>query len=174
MSELPENIPLFILDSSESPSLFITHYTKWLADLPCIPSLGWEFFIIGSTKREDLILVHDFLYQFNPIIDLKIRLITYDSSGINSSIGNELATSVKCVSLVGELKTSSLPPVLIPSIMPSQSLLQSRDDIFEEIKDFVEDVVISSLDLIHGDMDLPPLSLHTSLEEQWDEVEEPE
>ncbi|MBW0499356.1 hypothetical protein O181_039071 [Austropuccinia psidii MF-1] len=30
MSELPEKIPLIILDSSESPSLFVTHHTKYM------------------------------------------------------------------------------------------------------------------------------------------------
>ncbi|MBW0561558.1 hypothetical protein O181_101273, partial [Austropuccinia psidii MF-1] len=45
---------------------------------------------------------------------------------------------------------------------------------FKEIKDVGEDVAISSLHLFQGDMDLPTLSFHASLEEQWDEEEEPE
>ncbi|MBW0514196.1 hypothetical protein O181_053911, partial [Austropuccinia psidii MF-1] len=129
MSELPEKIPLFILDSNESPALFITHYTK----------------------------CHK------------------DSSGINSSASNALATAVNSVALVGELKTPSLPSsVHIPSIMPSQSLLKLRDAVSKEIKDVGEDVAISSLHLFKGDMDLPPLYFHACLEEQWDEEEEPE
>ncbi|MBW0474345.1 hypothetical protein O181_014060, partial [Austropuccinia psidii MF-1] len=133
-----------------------------------------------SPKGEDLILGYDFLYHFSPIIDLKNGFITYDSShkdssGITSSTSNDFATAVKSVSLVGELKTPSLPPsVHIPSIIPSQSLLPSRDEVFKEIKDFGEDVSISSLHLFQEDMDLPPLSFHASLEEQWDEEEEPE
>ncbi|MBW0515021.1 hypothetical protein O181_054736 [Austropuccinia psidii MF-1] len=51
--------------------------------------------------------------------------------------------------------------------MPSQSLLKSRDEVFK-------DVAISSLHLFQGDMDLPPFSFHATLEEQWDEEEEPE
>ncbi|MBW0494977.1 hypothetical protein O181_034692 [Austropuccinia psidii MF-1] len=146
MSELPEKIPLFILDSNESPALFITHYTKWVVDFPSFPSFEWDFFIIDSPKEEDLILGHDFLYHFNPIINWKNGLITYysshkDSSGIKSSASNSLATSVNSVAL---------------------------------IKDVGEDVAISSLHLFHGDIDLPPLSFHASLEEQWDEEEEPE
>ncbi|MBW0560455.1 hypothetical protein O181_100170 [Austropuccinia psidii MF-1] len=58
--------------------------------------------------------------------------------------------------------------------MPSQSLLKSRDEVFKEIKDVGEDVSISSLNLFQGDMDLPLLSFHASLEEKWDEEEEPE
>ncbi|MBW0509339.1 hypothetical protein O181_049054 [Austropuccinia psidii MF-1] len=58
--------------------------------------------------------------------------------------------------------------------MPSQSLLKSRDEVFKEIKDVGEDFAISSLHLFHGDMDLPPLSFHASLEEQWVGEEEPE
>ncbi|MBW0514533.1 hypothetical protein O181_054248 [Austropuccinia psidii MF-1] len=128
MSELLENIPLFILDSNESPAFFITHYTN-----------------------------HK------------------DSSGIISSTINYLATAVNSAALVGELKTPSLPSsVHIPSIMLSQSLLQSRDEVFKEIKDVGEDVSIYSLHFFQGDMDLPPLSFHASLEEQWDEEEDPE
>ncbi|MBW0530678.1 hypothetical protein O181_070393 [Austropuccinia psidii MF-1] len=126
MSELPEKIPLFILDSNESTSLFITHYTKWVVDLPSFPSFEWDFFIIDSPKGEDLILGYDFLYNFNPIIVWKNGWITHDSghkalSGPTSSTSNDFATAVNSVSLVGELKTPSLPPsVHIHSIIPSQ------------------------------------------------------
>ncbi|MBW0532868.1 hypothetical protein O181_072583 [Austropuccinia psidii MF-1] len=136
--------------------------------------------IQNSPKGEDLILGYDFLYHFNPIIDWKNGLITYDfshkdSSGIKSSTSNDFATSVNSVALVGELKTPSLPPsVHIPSIIPSQSLIPSRDEVFKDVKDVGEDVSISSLHLFQGDMDIPPLSFHASLEEQWNEVEEPE
>ncbi|MBW0515041.1 hypothetical protein O181_054756 [Austropuccinia psidii MF-1] len=135
MSEIHENIPLLILPSSESTSLFLTHYTK---------------------------------------------LITYDSSnkdssGINSSTSNDFATAFNSVSLVGELKTPSLASsVRIPFIIPSQSLIPSRDEVFKEIKDVGEDVAISSIHLFQGDMDLPPLSFHASLEEEWDDEKDPE
>ncbi|MBW0536802.1 hypothetical protein O181_076517 [Austropuccinia psidii MF-1] len=147
MSELPEKIPLFILESNEFPALFITHYTKWVADFPSFPSFEWDFFIIDSPKGEDLILVNDFLYHFNPIIYWKNGLITYDSSGIKILL-------------------------VIPWSLLSTVLLWDED--FKEIKDVGEDVSISSFHLFQGDMDLPPLSLHASLEEQWDEGEEPE
>ncbi|MBW0570713.1 hypothetical protein O181_110428 [Austropuccinia psidii MF-1] len=113
-------------------------------------------------------------------MDWKNGFITYDSSnknssGIKSFASNDFATAVNSVSLVGELKTPSLSSsVHIPSIMPSHSLLQSRDEVFEEIKDVGEDVAISSLHLFQEDMNLCPLSFHASLEEQWDEEEEPE
>ncbi|MBW0521705.1 hypothetical protein O181_061420 [Austropuccinia psidii MF-1] len=79
------------------------------------------------------------------LLTLKNGLITYDSnhkdsSGINSSTSNDFATSVNSVSLVGELKTPSLPSsVHITSIIPS------GDEVFKEIKDVGEDVTISSL-----------------------------
>ncbi|MBW0526299.1 hypothetical protein O181_066014 [Austropuccinia psidii MF-1] len=126
MSELPKKIPLFILDSNESPALFITHYTKWVVDFPSFPSAEWGFFTIDSPKGEDLILGYDFLYHFNPIIDWKNGTITYYSShkgsgGILPSAINDFATAVNSVALVGELKTPSLPSsVHIPSIIPSQ------------------------------------------------------
>ncbi|MBW0561174.1 hypothetical protein O181_100889 [Austropuccinia psidii MF-1] len=93
--------------------------------LPCSSPI-----IPSSPKGEDLILGYDLLYQLNTIIDCKNGLITYDSShkdssGIKFSASNALATSVNSFALVGELKTLSLPSsVHIPSIMPSQSLLE--------------------------------------------------
>ncbi|MBW0465419.1 hypothetical protein O181_005134 [Austropuccinia psidii MF-1] len=135
--------------------------------------------IPNSPKGEGLILGYYFLYHFNPIIDWKNVLITYhsshkESSGIKSPASNALATAVSSVSMVGELKTPSLPiSVHIPSIIPSQSLLESRDEVLKEIKDFLEDVAISSLHLFRWDMDLTTLSFHASLEEKWDEEEEP-
>ncbi|MBW0461934.1 hypothetical protein O181_001649 [Austropuccinia psidii MF-1] len=152
----------------------------WLVYLPSFPSFEWDPFIIDSRKGEDVILGYEFLYKCNPIIDWKNGLITYDyshknSSGIESSTGKDLATAVNSVTLVGELKTPSLPPhVHIPPIISSQSFLQSRDEVFKEIKDVGKDVSISSLHLFQGDMDLPPLSFHAFLEDQWDEEEEPE
>ncbi|MBW0532302.1 hypothetical protein O181_072017 [Austropuccinia psidii MF-1] len=61
----------------------------------------------------------------------------------------------------------------LPFLLLSISL-PSIDEVFKEIKDVGEDVSISSLNLFQGDMDLPPLSFHASLEEQWYEEEEPE
>ncbi|MBW0461427.1 hypothetical protein O181_001142 [Austropuccinia psidii MF-1] len=58
--------------------------------------------------------------------------------------------------------------------MDSQSLLPSRDEVFKEKKHFGEDFAISSLHLFQGDMDLPNLSFHASMEEQWDDEQEPE
>ncbi|MBW0530844.1 hypothetical protein O181_070559, partial [Austropuccinia psidii MF-1] len=97
------------------------------------------------------------------------------SSGIIPSTSNDFATAVNSVALVGELKTPSpSSSVHIPSIIPSQSLLPLIDEVFKEMKDFGEDVAISSLHLFQGDTDLPPLSFHASLEEKSDEEEEPE
>ncbi|MBW0536102.1 hypothetical protein O181_075817 [Austropuccinia psidii MF-1] len=76
---------------------------------------------------------------------------------MKSSASDALTTAVNSVALVGDLKTHALPSSgHIPSIMPSQSLLNSRDEVFKEIKDVGEDVAISSLHLFHGDMDHPP------------------
>ncbi|MBW0481788.1 hypothetical protein O181_021503 [Austropuccinia psidii MF-1] len=124
--------------------------------LPCSSPI-----IPNSPKREDLILGSDFLYHFNPIIAWKNGFITYDSShkdssGIKSSASNALATAVNSA-LVGEFKKPSLPSsVNIPSIMPSKSLLKSRDEVFKEIQDVGEDVAIYSLHLFQGDVDLSP------------------
>ncbi|MBW0522295.1 hypothetical protein O181_062010 [Austropuccinia psidii MF-1] len=42
------------------------------------------------------------------------------------------------------------------------------------MKNVGEGVAISTLHLFQADMDPPPLSFHPSLEEKWDEEEEPE
>ncbi|MBW0584505.1 hypothetical protein O181_124220, partial [Austropuccinia psidii MF-1] len=54
------------------------------------------------------------------------------------------------------------------------SLLLPRDEFLKEIKDVGEDNSIYSLHLSHGNVDLTPSSYHDSLEEFWDEKEEPE
>ncbi|MBW0549530.1 hypothetical protein O181_089245 [Austropuccinia psidii MF-1] len=54
------------------------------------------------------------------------------------------------------------------------SLLSSRDEVFKEIQDVGEDNSVSSLHIFFGNIDLPPSSYHDSLEELWDEEEEPE
>ncbi|MBW0553092.1 hypothetical protein O181_092807 [Austropuccinia psidii MF-1] len=115
--------------------------------LPCSSPI-----IPNSPKGEDLILGYDFLYHFNPIIDWKNGLITYDSSHKGSS---------------GTLPSAS-------NDFATASLLPLRDEVFKGIKDVGEDVSISSLHLFQEDIDLPQLSFHASLEEQWDEEEEPE
>ncbi|MBW0530254.1 hypothetical protein O181_069969 [Austropuccinia psidii MF-1] len=139
--------------------------------LPIIPN---------SPKGEDLILAHEFLYHFNPIIEWKNGFIIYDSShkgssGINPSTSTDLYSSVNSVPLVSELKTPSLPPsVHIPSVIPSQSLLLSRDEFLKDIKDVGENIAIYSFHLFQGDMDLPPLPFHVFVVERLDEEEEPE
>ncbi|MBW0485258.1 hypothetical protein O181_024973 [Austropuccinia psidii MF-1] len=171
LSDISNEVPSYLLNNWK---LFKTPLFTIFVDLPSFPSFEWDSFIIDSPKGEDLRLGYDFLYHFNPIIDWKNGLITYDSinedsSGIKSSVSNALATAVISVALVGEHMTPSLSPVHIPSINPSQSLLKSRDEVFKEIEDVGEDVAISSLHFFHGDVDFPP-----SLEKQLDEEEEPE
>ncbi|MBW0478375.1 hypothetical protein O181_018090 [Austropuccinia psidii MF-1] len=125
------------------------HYTKCVVYLPSFPSFEWDFFIIDSPKGEELILGYYLLYHFNTIIYWKNGLITYDSSHKDSSCislatGNDFPTDFNSVPLVDELDKPSLAfSVHIPPIIPSQSLLPSRDEVFKQIKDVVEDVAIS-------------------------------
>ncbi|MBW0474319.1 hypothetical protein O181_014034 [Austropuccinia psidii MF-1] len=79
MSELSEKIPLIILHSSESPSIFVTHHTKNMVELPSFPSFEWDFLVIDTPKGEDLILGFDFLNHFNPYIDWRQELITFNA-----------------------------------------------------------------------------------------------
>ncbi|MBW0526921.1 hypothetical protein O181_066636 [Austropuccinia psidii MF-1] len=158
MSELPEKIPLIILDSSESPSLFVTHHTKYMVELPSFPSFEWDFLVIDTPKGEDLILGFDFLNHFNPYIDWRQGLITFNADhkdyyDLSKSFSNDFSSAKSCAAL---------------------SLLSSSDKVFKKIQNVGEDNSVSSLHLFFGKMDLPPSSYHDSLQDLWDEEEEPE
>ncbi|MBW0511474.1 hypothetical protein O181_051189 [Austropuccinia psidii MF-1] len=166
---------MIILDSSESPSLFVTHHTNNMVELPSFPSFEWDF-----PKGEDLILGFDFLNHFNPSIDWRKGLMTFnddhkDYSDPSTSFHNDLSSPKSSAALVGDSRTPSFPSfVHIPSINSHHSLPLSGDEVFKEIQDVGEDVVITSLHLFQGDIDLSPLSFHAFLEQQWDEEKEPE
>ncbi|MBW0491734.1 hypothetical protein O181_031449 [Austropuccinia psidii MF-1] len=152
MSDLPEKITLMILDSSEPPSLFVTHHTKYMVELPSFPSFKWDFLLIDTPKREDLILGFDVINHFNPSIDWRQGLITFNSDhkdyyDPSNSFINDFSSAKSCASLV--------------------------DEVFKETQDVGEDHSASSLHLFFGNIDLPPSSYHDSLEELWYEEEEP-
>ncbi|MBW0474788.1 hypothetical protein O181_014503 [Austropuccinia psidii MF-1] len=180
MSDLPEKIPLVILESSESPSLFVTHHTKYMVDLPSSPSFKWDFLVIYTPKGEDLILGSEFINHFNPSIDWRQGLITFisdqkDYYDPSKYFSNDLSSAKSCAALVGDSTPPSFPSsVHILSLNSNHSLLSSRDEVFKEIQDVGEDNSVYSLHLFFGNMDLPPSSYHDSLEELWDEEGEPE
>ncbi|MBW0585753.1 hypothetical protein O181_125468 [Austropuccinia psidii MF-1] len=139
MSELPEKIPLIILDSSESPSLFVTHHTKYMVELPSFPSFEWDFLVIDTPKGEDLILGFDFLNHFNPSIDWRQGLITFNADHLDysnpaNSFRNDFSSAKSCATLVGDSRTPSYPPsVHIPSLNSHQSLPSPGDEVFKDI-----------------------------------------
>ncbi|MBW0549551.1 hypothetical protein O181_089266 [Austropuccinia psidii MF-1] len=155
-SELPEKILLIILDSSESPSLFVTHHTKYMVKLPPFPSFEWDFLVIDTPKGEDLILGFDFLNHFKPSIDWRHRLITFtsyykDYSDPFKSFHNDFSSAKSCAALVGDSRTTSfLSSVHIPSINSPHLLLLYGDEVFKEIQDVGEDNSLSSLHLFLG------------------------
>ncbi|MBW0515738.1 hypothetical protein O181_055453 [Austropuccinia psidii MF-1] len=110
---------------------------------------------------------------------LQSRLITFnadqkDYSDPSNSFINDFSSSKSCAALGGDSRAPSFPSsVHIPSLNSHQSLLSSRDEVFKEIQDVGEENSVSSLHLFFGNMDLPPSSYHDSLEELWDEEEEP-
>ncbi|MBW0492660.1 hypothetical protein O181_032375 [Austropuccinia psidii MF-1] len=180
MSELPENIPLIILDSSESPSLFVTHHTKYMVELPSFPSFEWDFLVIDTPKGEGLILGFDFLNHFKPSIYWRQRPITlnadqkdyYDSS---KSFSNDFSSAKSYAVLVGDSRTPSFSSsVHIPSLNFHHSLLSSREEVFKGVQDVGEDNSVSSLHLFFWNMDLPPSSYHDSLKGLWDKEQETE
>ncbi|MBW0487394.1 hypothetical protein O181_027109 [Austropuccinia psidii MF-1] len=147
--------------------------------LASFPSFECDFLVIDTSKGEYLILGFDFLNHFNPSIDWRPGLITFNSyqkdySDPSNSFSNDFSSAKSCASLVGDSRTPSFASsVHIPSLNSHPSLLSSRDEFFKEIQDFGEDNSVSSLHLFFGNMNLPPSSYSNSLEELWDEEEEP-
>ncbi|MBW0550555.1 hypothetical protein O181_090270 [Austropuccinia psidii MF-1] len=129
MSELSEKIPLIILDSSESPFLFVTHHTKYMVELHSFPSFEWDFLVIDTPKGEDLILGFDFLNHFNPSIHWRKGLITFNADykdyyNPSKSFSNDFSSAKSSEALVGDYRTPSFPSsVHIPSLNSHQSLL---------------------------------------------------
>ncbi|MBW0549824.1 hypothetical protein O181_089539 [Austropuccinia psidii MF-1] len=136
--------------------------------------------VIDTPKGEDLILVFEFINHFNPSIDWRQGLITFNADhkdyyDPSKSFSNDFSSAKSCASLVGDSRTPSFPSsVHIPSLNYHQSLLSYGDEVFKEIQDVGEDSSVPSLHLFFGNMDLPASSYHDSLEELWDEEEEPE
>ncbi|MBW0488306.1 hypothetical protein O181_028021 [Austropuccinia psidii MF-1] len=180
MSEFPEKICLIILDSSESPSLFVTHHTKYMVELPSFPSFECDILVINNPKGEALILGFDFLNNFSPSVYWRKGLITFNADqkdyyDPSKSFSNKLSSAKSCAALVGYSRTPSFPSsVHIPSLNSHPPLQSSRDGVFKEIQDVGGDNSVSSLHLFFRYMNLPPSSYHDSLEELWDEEKEPE
>ncbi|MBW0574518.1 hypothetical protein O181_114233 [Austropuccinia psidii MF-1] len=151
-----------------------------MVQLPSFPSFEWDFLVIDTPKEEDLILGFEFLNHFHPSIDWSQGLITFNADhkdyyDPSNSFSNDFSSSKSSGALVGDSRTPSFPSsVHIPSFNSHQSLLSSRDEVFKEIQDVGKDNSESSLHLFFGNMDIPPSSYHDTLEELWDEEEEPE
>ncbi|MBW0492704.1 hypothetical protein O181_032419 [Austropuccinia psidii MF-1] len=151
-----------------------------MVELPSFPTFEWDFLVIDTAKGEELILGFDFLNHYNPSIDWRQGLITFNADhkdylDPSQSFRNDLSSAISFAALVGDSRTPSFPsPFHIPSIYSPQSLPLSGDEVFKDIQDVAEDNSVSSLHLLFGNMDLPPSSYHDSLEELWDEEEEPE
>ncbi|MBW0471470.1 hypothetical protein O181_011185 [Austropuccinia psidii MF-1] len=151
-----------------------------MVELTSSPSFEWNLLVIDTSKGEDLILGFDFLNNFDPSIDLRQGLITFDVDqkdyhDPSKSFSNAFPYAKSCEGVVGDSRTPSFPSyVHMPPLNSYQSLLSSRDEVFEDIQDVGEDNSVSSLHLFLGNMDLPPSLYHDFLEELWDEEEEPE
>ncbi|MBW0488439.1 hypothetical protein O181_028154 [Austropuccinia psidii MF-1] len=92
----------------------------------------------------------------------------------SNSFSNDFSSAKSCAHLVGDSRTPSIPSsVHIPPLNSHQSFPSSINEVFKEIEDVGEDNYVSQLHLLFGNMDIPPSSYHDSLEELWDEEEEP-
>ncbi|MBW0474473.1 hypothetical protein O181_014188 [Austropuccinia psidii MF-1] len=144
-----------------------------MVGLPSFPIFEWDSLVIDTPKGVDLILGFYFLNHFNPSIDWRKGLITFDADykdyyDPSNSFSNDFSSAKSCEALVGDSRTPSFPSsVNIPSLNSHHSLPLSGDEVFKEIQDIGEDNSVSSLHLFFGNMDLPPSSYYDSLEELW-------
>ncbi|MBW0565616.1 hypothetical protein O181_105331 [Austropuccinia psidii MF-1] len=151
-----------------------------MVELPSFLSFEWDFLFIDTPKREELIVGFDFINHFNPSIDLRQGLITFNADSKDyydpsKSFSNDFYSSKTWAAVIGESRTPSFPSsVHIPSLNSHQSSLPSRDEVLKEKQYVGEDNSVSQLNLFFGNMDLPPSTYHNSLEELWYEEEEPE
>ncbi|MBW0494299.1 hypothetical protein O181_034014 [Austropuccinia psidii MF-1] len=138
-----------------------------------------DLLVTDTPKGEDLILGFDCLHNFDSSIDWSQGLITFNADNKDyhdpsNSFSNDFSSSKSCAALAGDSRTPSFSSsVPIPSLNSHTSLISCRYEVFKEIKDFGEDNYVYSLHLFFGNMDLPPSSYNDSLEELWDEEEEP-
>ncbi|MBW0506444.1 hypothetical protein O181_046159 [Austropuccinia psidii MF-1] len=98
ISELPEKILLIILDSPQSPSLFAAHHTKYMVEIHSFPSFGWDLLVIDTPQGQDLIFQFDFINHFNPSIDWRQGLITFNADhedyyDTSNSFSNDVSVS---------------------------------------------------------------------------------
>ncbi|MBW0511275.1 hypothetical protein O181_050990 [Austropuccinia psidii MF-1] len=110
-------------------------------ELPSFPSFSYNLLVINTSKGEDPILGFEFLNHFNPYMDWRKGLITFnadneDYHAPSNSFSNDFSSAKSCAALVGDSRAESFPSsVHIPSLTSYQSLLSSRDEVFKEIKD---------------------------------------
>ncbi|MBW0513834.1 hypothetical protein O181_053549 [Austropuccinia psidii MF-1] len=151
-----------------------------MVELPSFPSFEWDFLVIDTPKREELILGFEFLNHFNPFIQWRQGVITLNSDhkeyyDPSKSFSNNFSSLKSGATLVGDSRTPSFPSsVHIHCLNSHQSLILTRNEVLKEIQGVGEDNYVSSLHLFFGNMDLSPLSYHDSLEELWHKEEEPE
>ncbi|MBW0495936.1 hypothetical protein O181_035651 [Austropuccinia psidii MF-1] len=126
MSEPPENISLIILDSSESPSLFVTHHTRYMVELSNFPNFEWDSLVTDTPKGEELILGFVFFNHFNPYIYWRKGLITFNADPKDyyypsKPFSNDFSLAKSCADLVGDSKKPSFPSSFhIPSLNSHQ------------------------------------------------------
>ena len=68
-SPLPSPISLKLFDSSPSSSPVLTHFILWSFDLPGFPPLEWKLLVANLPSTYQVVLGHDFLFRWNPIVD---------------------------------------------------------------------------------------------------------
>ncbi|MBW0575085.1 hypothetical protein O181_114800 [Austropuccinia psidii MF-1] len=93
-----------------------------MAELPSFPSFECKLLVIDTPKGEDPILSFDFLNHFNPSMDWRQGLITFNSDhkdyhDPSKSFSNDFSSPKSCAALVDDSRTPSFASsVHIPSL----------------------------------------------------------
>ncbi|MBW0539059.1 hypothetical protein O181_078774 [Austropuccinia psidii MF-1] len=75
-----------------------------MVELPSFPSFEWDVLVIDTPKREDLLLGFEFFNHFNPSIDWRNGLITFNSDNKDyydpsNSFSNDFSSSKSCAAV---------------------------------------------------------------------------
>ncbi|MBW0491649.1 hypothetical protein O181_031364 [Austropuccinia psidii MF-1] len=124
-----------------------------MVELPSFPSFEGDFLVIDTPKGEELIFGFDFLNNFNPSIEWRQELVTFNAD--NKDYYDPSRSSSKSFSAAKSCAVLSL--------------LSSIDKVFKEIQDVGEDHSVSSLHLFLGNVSLPPSSYPASPEDFMDD-----
>ncbi|MBW0494131.1 hypothetical protein O181_033846 [Austropuccinia psidii MF-1] len=108
-----------------------------MVELPSFPSFACESLVIDTPKGEDLILRFDFLNHFDPSIDCRQGLITFNSDhkdyyDPSESFSNEVSSAKSCAALLWDEEEEPEEVETVIKVVPS--VYHQYLDVFSKVK----------------------------------------